>query len=148
VPALVDLTEVRCVVARNDVGVRKLEGLPQEVRMLHGRRTEEVEIEEHGVRYPVRLLDGQKTGFYLDQRLARRRVLELARDRSVLDLFGYQGGFALAALAGGAREAMVVDQSQQALDLAMRAAEANDLAGLVVQRGNAFDVRQAGNSTW
>lgn len=140
VPALVEITEARCVVARNDVAVRKLEGLPLEVQLLHGRRVEEVEIDENGLRYPVRLLDGQKTGMYLDQRRARARVRELAAGRSALDLFSYQGGFSLSALAGGATQVLAVDQSQPALDLAQRAAEANGLRGLQVRKGNAFDV--------
>lgn len=140
VATLVELTGATSVVARNDVQVRRLEGLVQEVRLLHGTRVDEVEIEEHGLVHPVRPFTGHKTGFYLDQSLARRRVQQLAADRDVLDLFCYQGAFALAALSGGARGALAVDQSAEAIELACRAAERNGLAGLAAQQGSAFDV--------
>ena len=140
VSTLVELTGATSVVARNDVQVRRLEGLPLEVRLLHGRRAEEVEIEEHGLVHAVRLFTGHKTGFYLDQRLTRRRVQRLAADRDVLDLFCYQGAFALAALSGGARGALAVDQSAEAVELARSAAERNGLPGLTADQGNAFDV--------
>ena len=141
VSELVQLTGAECVVARHDAQVRKHEGLPLEVRLLHGRRVERVTIEEHGVRHPVRLLEGHKTGFYLDQRPARARVMDLARGRRLLDLFCYQGGFSLAALCGGAAAALAVDQSEASLALAREAAALNGVAaGLDTRAGNAFDV--------
>jgi 23S rRNA (cytosine1962-C5)-methyltransferase len=150
VPFLARLLGAGAVVARNDLAVRRLEGLPREVRLLHGRRIEEVAIVEHGVRHVVRPFTGHKTGFYLDQQPARGLVKELAKGRDMLDLFGYQGAFALAALAGGARSALVVDQSEPALRLAGQAAAANGLAGLAVHAGNVFDfvreLREAGRT--
>lgn len=143
VPALLELTSATTVVARNDVAVRRLEGLPLEVRLLHGRRREEVEIEENGVVHAVRPFDGQKTGFYLDQRPARARIAQLAVGRSVLDLFAYQGACSLAALAGGARSALAIDQSSDALARAQRGAERNGLQGLTTREGNAFDAARA-----
>jgi 23S rRNA (cytosine1962-C5)-methyltransferase len=139
VPWLADQVGAESVLARNDVGVRKLENLPQEVRLLHGRRIEEVTIVEHGVRHAVLPFTGHKTGFYLDQRPARLLVRELAKGRRVLDLFGYQGGFALAALAGGAVSALAVDQSEEALQRAEAGAVANGLAGLTTRAANVFD---------
>ena len=140
VPVLVERTGAQMVLARHDLAVRRLEGLPEEVTLLHGRRIEEVEIEEHGVVHRVRPFTGQKTGFYLDQRPARRIAQQLAAGRRVLDLFAYQGGFGLAALAGGAVSALAVDQSAVALGLAEEAARRNGLEGLEVLRGNAFRV--------
>lgn len=139
VPFLADLAHADCVIARNDVAVRKLENLPLEVRLLHGRRITEVPIEEHGVRHTVLPFTGHKTGFYLDQRPARALVKELARGRTVLDLFAYQGGFSLAALAGGARSAIAVDQSEPALQLAAAGAAAQGLGGLTTIPANVFD---------
>jgi 23S rRNA (cytosine1962-C5)-methyltransferase len=139
VPALVDLLEPRAVVARHDVAARRFDDLPLEVRLLHGRRVEEVEIEEHGVVHRVALMTGHKTGFYLDQRPARALCRALADGRDVLDLFGYQGGFALAALSGGARSALCIDQSADALARATAAAQRNGLAGLETLAANAFD---------
>lgn len=139
VPHLVDRTGCETAIARNDVPVRRREGLPTDVRLLHGRRRDEVTIAEHGVRHVVRPFEGHKTGFYLDQRPARQLVRELANGRDVLDLFAYQGAFALAALAGGARSAVAVDQSDEALARARAGAEANGLSGLEVVAENAFD---------
>lgn len=143
VPFLVARLQADAVVARNDVPVRKHEGLPEEVRLLHGRRLDQVAFVEHGVRHTVRPFAGHKTGFYLDQRPARALVQQLAKGRTMLDLFCYQGGFALNALAGGARSALAIDQSQDALDLATAGAAANGLRGLTTQAGNVFDVLRA-----
>ena len=148
VPELARSLEPRMVLARNDVAARRLEGLPEEVRLLHGRRVDEVVIEEHGIAHPVRLFDGQKTGFYLDQRPARALVRKIARGRRVLDAFSYQGAFSLAALAGGAVSALALDQSQAALARAVAAAERNSLQGLEIRRCNGFsamrELRAAG----
>ncbi len=150
VPALLEITGASTVIARNDVRVRGLEGLPREVAVLHGEPVGAVEIVEHGVRHQVDVMAGHKTGFYLDQRAARRRVMDLARGREALDTFSYQGGFALAALRGGARSCLAVDQSEAALARAQAAATGNGLAGLTTLQANAFDalrsLREAGRS--
>jgi 23S rRNA (cytosine1962-C5)-methyltransferase len=139
VPWLRDRVGARSVLARNDIPTRRREGLPDEVRLLEGSRVEEVKIRENGISHVVRLFAGQKTGFYLDQRPARRRVTELAKGRRVLDLCGYQGAFSLAALAGGAREAVVVDQSESALELARQAGEDNGLGPITTHCADVFD---------
>ena len=154
VPALVAATGATSVVARNDIPVRELEGLPQEVRLLHGRRPGVVTIHEgdpaRGVplQFAVDVWQGHKTGFYLDQRPARTRVRELASRQvaagsgrpRMLDVFAYQGGFALSALAGGAGEALAVDQDGGALERAAQAAGAQGLTGFQTHVGNAFDI--------
>ena len=139
VPLLVDRLGAEAVVARNDVAVRKLEGLPHEVRLLHGKRIEQVVIVEDGLRHLVEPFTGHKTGFYLDQRPARALVRELAKGKRVLDLFSYQGGFSLSALKGGAQSALAIDQSERALQLAQQGAEQNGLTGLQTERANVFD---------
>lgn len=150
VPYLVERLAPRMVLARNDIAARRFEGLPEEVRMLHGDRVDEVEIEEDGLVHLVQPWNGHKTGFYLDQRTARARVRSLAAGADVLDVFSYQAGFALAALAGGAKSALAIDQSETALALATRGAERNRLAGLVTERANAFaalrDLRRDGRT--
>ena len=143
VPFLAPWLRAESVLARNDVAVRKLEGLPLEVQLLHGRRITETTIVEHGVQHTVRPFTGHKTGCYLDQRPARALVKELGKGRVVLDLFAYQGAFALCALAGGARSALAVDQSQDALQLATAAAQHNGLAGLATQQANVFEFLRA-----
>jgi len=106
---------------RSDVEVRSREGLDAVTGWLHGAAgDDEAVIEENGVKMAVDIFGGHKTGFYLDQRDNRRRVAELARDRSVLNCFCYTGGFSLQALAGGAREVLSIDSSAAALALARR----------------------------
>ncbi|MFY9342791.1 MAG: class I SAM-dependent rRNA methyltransferase [Planctomycetota bacterium] len=139
VPFLAETLHAESVVARNDVPARKHEGLPEEVRLLHGRRMETVAFVEHGVRHEVRPFTGHKTGFYLDQKPARGLVQQLGRGRKVLDLFCYEGGFALNALKGGAGSVVAVDQSEPALAAARAAATANGLTGLSTHAGNVFD---------
>ena len=150
VPFLVERLAPRMILARNDVSARRFEGLREEVLMLHGDRVEEVEIEEGGIVHVVQPWGGHKTGFYLDQRPARARVRALAQDANVLDVFAYQGGFALSALAGGAKSALAIDQSESALALAVRGAERNRLLGLETSRANAFaalrDLRSDGKT--
>jgi 23S rRNA (cytosine1962-C5)-methyltransferase len=106
---------------RSDVEVRKLEGLEPVTGWLHGTAPDdEIVIEENGVKMTVDIVGGHKTGFYLDQRDNRRRVVELARERRVLNCFCYTAGFSLQALAGGAREVVSVDSSGPALATAQR----------------------------
>ena len=140
VPFLVERLAADSVVARNDTAARKHEGLPEEVRLLHGQRREVVTFVEHGVRHSVRPFAGHKTGFYLDQRPARALVRELAKGRRMLDLFCYQGAFALNALAGGAVSALAVDQSAEALQLASAGAADNGFTGLQTAEANVFDL--------
>jgi 23S rRNA (cytosine1962-C5)-methyltransferase len=139
VPFLAGRLGAESVVARNDVAVRKHEGLAEEVRLLHGRRLEQVRIVEHGVWHVVRPFVGHKTGFYLDQAPARARVQQLAKGKRVLDLFCYQGGVARNALAGGAPEVTAVDQSAAAIEVLHEAAAADGQQGLVTHVGNVFD---------
>jgi 23S rRNA (cytosine1962-C5)-methyltransferase len=104
-----------------------------------------VPFTERGLRFFADVSGGQKTGFFLDQRENRRRLSEIARDRTVLNLFSYSGAFSVAALAGGARRAVDVDASEAALDLAREHRRANGFAADDADfvRANVFeDVRR------
>jgi 23S rRNA (cytosine1962-C5)-methyltransferase len=111
-----------CVgLARPDVAALRREGAHAEPCTLWGEPpSEPVVVEEGERRYLADVAHGQKTGFYLDQRDARELVKKLAAGERVLDLFSYTGGFAVAALHGGAREVVLVDSSRDALALAER----------------------------
>jgi 23S rRNA (cytosine1962-C5)-methyltransferase len=124
---LQDLTGVRAIYERSDADVRELEGLPQRSGLLRGDLPATTDITEHGLRYRVNVAEGQKTGFYLDQRANRQRIGALARDAEVLNCFCYTGGFSLAALRGGARSVVSVDSSGDALDAARVNLSLNDL---------------------
>ncbi|HEX4797710.1 MAG TPA: class I SAM-dependent rRNA methyltransferase [Burkholderiales bacterium] len=129
------LVEILCetsgcatVYERSDAETRELEGLAPRAGLLHGPRLDGlIQIVEHGIKYEVDVVSGQKTGFYLDQRDNRRRVGLLAAGREVLNGFCYTGGFSLSALSGGARSVLSVDSSAPALELARRNLALNGL---------------------
>jgi 23S rRNA (cytosine1962-C5)-methyltransferase len=120
--------------------VRSLEGLPQSTGVLFGEEPPaDLEIIEHGARFRVDLKTGQKTGFFLDQRLNRARVRELAKGR-VLNTFCYTGGFSIAAALGAAEEVVSVDISPEAIALATENAKLNGVEGKSTWiAANAFD---------
>jgi 23S rRNA (cytosine1962-C5)-methyltransferase len=118
VAALVAATGIGCVYERSDVDVRKLEGLDPRSGGAHGELRAPVTFVEDGLVYRVDVAEGQKTGFYLDQRTNRALVRHLAVGKDVLNTFAYTGGFTLAALAGGAKSVISIDSSADALDLA------------------------------
>ena len=137
--ALDRLLAPRVVVLRNDSPVRELEGLDQEVRIAKGALDGAAELVENGLTFLIDPLDGQKTGWYYDQRDNRAFVARLARDQEVLDLYSYSAGFGLLAAAAGARGVLAIDRSQSGLDLAQASAVHNDLAArLEVVREDAF----------
>lgn len=132
-------TDAAGVILRGEKGVPAQEGLKVEEGWIRGEPpTGPIEIIDGGVRYAVDLATGQKTGFYLDQRVNRQVVASLAAGRRVLDLFCYTGGFALNALIhGGATSAVGIDASRTAIDLARRNAATN---GVTAARFEAADV--------
>jgi len=121
--------------------VRELEGLPAVSGPLRGpREPARLVVTEHGLTFEVDLALGHKTGFYLDQRDNRRLVRGLARGRDVLDAFCYTGGFALNALAGGARSVLALEISAEALERAHANAELNALPGADWIAGDVFQM--------
>lgn len=137
--ALAALPGVERVWERSDADVRTLEGLPAVVGPLRGsREPTQISISENGLMFQVSLEHGHKTGFYLDQRDNRLRLRPLAKGRDVLDCFCYCGGFALNALAGGARSITAIDSSRSALDSARMNAERNRLPGANWIEGDVF----------
>ncbi len=127
------------ILYRNDLEARKLEGLDQQTSEVWGTVPEEITVHEAGLRFAAPLAHGQKTGWFYDQREHRTRVARLCVGRRLLDVFSYVGGFALTALAQGAREAVAVDESQAALSLAIENAEANRLQAPRTIVADAFD---------
>jgi 23S rRNA (cytosine1962-C5)-methyltransferase len=126
--ALAELTGCEAIYERSDADVRMLEGLSPRCGFARGNRdASRCPILEHGLSFRVDVGQGQKTGFFLDQRANRQRVRALAKGRSVLDCFCYTGGFAVAALAGGAKQVLAVDSSAPALDVARENLAANPL---------------------
>jgi 23S rRNA (cytosine1962-C5)-methyltransferase len=124
---------------RTERGVGQLEGLELHDGPLRGGSpTGPIEIEEHGLRFAVNIAEGQKTGFYLDQRDNRLEAARLARGRRVLDAFCYSGGFALHAVRAGAAEVVAVDSSEPALALARENARRNGIEQVNFHRADVF----------
>lgn len=119
------------IVARNDSPARTLEGLPRENKILKGALAGPVEVIENGVRYLADLMGGQKTGWFFDQRDNHAYMAGLSKDRTVLDLYTYAGGFALVCAANGAKQVTAVDRSEGSLALAAKAASLNGVADRV-----------------
>jgi len=116
---LITLSGIKNIYERSDVEVRKLEGLSIRKGKLSGKEPErEIEINENSKRFLVDVVNGQKTGFYLDQRENRRIVEEYAADREVLNCFSYSGAFTIYALEGGAEHVTSIESSQEAINLA------------------------------
>jgi 23S rRNA (cytosine1962-C5)-methyltransferase len=125
VSALNELLTPRAILERSVGAVRRQEGLADSVAVLAGEPIAETVVRENGIRIQVDFEHGQKTGYFLDQRDNRARVREIASGARVLDAYCYSGGFALAALAGGASRVVAIDTSQRALDSARRNLQLN-----------------------
>ncbi len=126
------------VIERNDSPIRKAEGLEARVGVLAGSWQGPVEISVDGLVQEIDLMEGQKTGIYLDQLDNYAAVGALSAGRHVLDCFCNQGGFALHAARGGAASVLALDISATAVEAARANAERNGL-GLEVQEANVFD---------
>src|SRR4030042_5316348 len=117
VKILVDEFHPKSIYERSDVATRKEEGLNESKGLLFGEDIREgVEIEEGDCRFSVKVQEGQKTGFYLDQRENRSRLREVSQGRSILDICCYTGAFSIHAGRGGAKEVTLIDSSGGAWD--------------------------------
>ena len=128
----------RAIVERNEGRVRDLEGLPRATGVVYGSDPGEFVIEESGVQMKINLVEGQKTGSFLDQRENRIAARGYSRGRA-LDCFTYQGAFALH-LAREAERVIGVDASAPAIDQARRNAELNGATNIEFVEANAFDL--------
>ena len=141
-----DGQDIRGIYERNDVAIRELEGMaqgkgwyPLPGETLPAQTT--VDIVENGIRYTVDFENGQKTGFFLDQKYNRLAVSRLAKGRTVLDCFTHTGSFALNAARGGAAHVTAVDVSEFAVQCAAENARRNGLDGVMdCMAANVFDL--------
>lgn len=126
---------------RNDVSVRKLEGLPYITGFIGEPFDTSVAIRENGIRFVVDLEGGQKTGYFLDQRENRMALQGLVKNARVLDCFCHTGTFSMYAAKYGAREVLGLDIAAPALEVARANAELNGFNNICsFQEGNSFDV--------
>lgn len=141
VDALVEEIHPRGIWERNDVPVRRLEGLELSTGLLYGEVPDRVKMTENGVHFWVDVKEGQKTGFFLDQKENRAAIAPFVRGKKVLDCFTHTGSFALHAGKYGAREVIGVDISEYACEYAAENARLNGLENTVhFITANAFDL--------
>lgn len=142
--ALQQVIRPKGILFRNDAGSREQEGLPLTDHESIGELPELVTLEENNTRFRVSLREGQKTGWFYDHRENRRYLQALVKNRRVLDVFSYVGGWGVQALQAGAAEAVCIDSSAAALDLAHLNAELNGCAEkLSCYEGKAMDAMKA-----
>ena len=137
--ALMEEVAPEGIYERGDVPVRALEGLPQVTGVLRGQVPDRVQMEENGVKFWVDVKNGQKTGFFLDQKENRAAIAPFVRGARVLDCFTHTGSFALHAAHYGAREVTGVDISEFACQCARENAELNGFDQVNFVAANAFD---------
>ena len=141
-----DGMNIRGIYERNDVSIRKLEGMTENkgfynIEGLPVPESTSVVINENGIKYNVDFENGQKTGFFLDQKYNRLAAAKIAKGRRVLDCFTHTGSFALNAAAGGAEHVCAVDISEDAVKMAESNAKLNGLENrMSFKAANVFDL--------
>jgi 23S rRNA (cytosine1962-C5)-methyltransferase len=142
--AVVAVTGVVTIIKNGTGRSRGLEGLTEETAVLRGSVDAPIPVPMNGATYMADVMGGQKTGLFFDQRPNHAFAARLAAGARVLDMFSHVGGFALAALAGGAASALAVDASSAALALAGQGAAASGFADrFATRQGDAFDVLES-----
>lgn len=140
-----DGRQIDGIYERNDVGIRELEGLQQNkgffpLEGVPAPASTQTVITENGIEYSVDFENGQKTGFFLDQKYNRRAVAQISRGKRVLDCFTHTGSFALNAAMGGAAHVHAVDISEDAIEMAKSNARRNHLEErMTFEAANVFD---------
>lgn len=127
IAALQNVIKPAAILLRNDSSVRSLEGLEEYVATAYGDPPDLVELEENNNKFLAPIKTGQKTGWFYDHRDNRQRMQKYVKDKRVLDVFSYVGGWGITAAKAGAKEVICVDSSVHALALVQKNAELNSL---------------------
>ena len=135
---LVQVIQPQGIYERDDVPVRRLEGMEQVTGLLYGQVPDRVDMVENGIHFLVDVKNGQKTGFFLDQKENRAAIAPLVQGGDVLDCFCHNGSFSLHAAKYGARSVLGVDISEEALEVARENARINGL-NVDFEAHNCFD---------
>jgi 23S rRNA (cytosine1962-C5)-methyltransferase len=129
IAALISTLNPKAIVLKNDSPARLQEGLSQETHLAYGELCGPVELVENGARFLIDPLEGQKTGWFYDQRDSRAFVARFAAGAKILDAYCYGGGFGITAAIAGAASVTLLDRSATALEAAGRSATLNDVSG-------------------
>jgi len=138
--ALEKIIKPRAIVLRNDNSSRKTEQLDSYVETVMGELPDSVIVEENNTKFEIDVLSGQKTGWFYDHRMNRARMQHYVKDKRVLDVFSYIGGWGVQALTAGASDVMCIDASQTAIDKIHHNASLNGKeTKLASVQGDAFE---------
>ncbi|MBQ3575480.1 MAG: class I SAM-dependent rRNA methyltransferase [Clostridia bacterium] len=137
---LMEIVQPKGIWERSDVPVRRLEGMEQTTGLLRGEVPDLVEMKENGIIFGVDVKNGQKTGFFLDQKENRAAIKPYCKDAKVLDCFCHNGSFSLHAASFGAKDVLGVDISEEALVVARENAARNGLTNVRFEAHNCFDL--------
>lgn len=140
VRAVQRLVHPRAVILKNDGKMRQVEGLESYVEQAFGPESDCLQVEENGVRFEIAWAGAQKTGWFYDHRVNRRRLQAYAPGKRVLDVFSYVGGWGVQAAAAGAAEVTCVDASAAAVEAVHHNARLNGLDQVQALAGDAFEV--------
>ncbi len=136
---LMEIVKPMGIWERSDVPVRRLEGMQQTTGLLRGEVPDLVDMVENGIHFQVDVKNGQKTGFFLDQKENRAALAPICKDAKVLDCFCHNGSFSLHAAKFGAKSVLGVDISEEALEVARENARMNNLTNVTFEAHNCFD---------
>ncbi len=140
IAALEKVIKPTAIVLRNNSPSRKAEGLDSYVEVATGTLPDSILIEENNTRFEIDVMGGQKTGWFYDHRMNRARMQHYVKDKRVLDVFSYIGGWGIEALTAGASDVMCIDASSSAIDRIHHNAELNKVADKVATaEGDAFE---------
>lgn len=140
VEILKDIFKPKTIVERSDAETRKKEGLQPRKGFLYGDEKSKVVIALDGLKFEIDLLEGHKTGFYLDQQENRKITEPYVKDKRVLDCFAYTGAFAMYAAKYGAKEIVALEDSGKALEMLHQNIRLNGLENIIrAEKGDAFD---------
>lgn len=128
------------ILVKNDGKMREVEGLSNYVTWKKGTPCDNTALEENGVKFVAPIITGQKTGWFYDHRMTRARLKDYVAGKRVLDVFSYIGGWGIQAGAFGAREVVLNDVSDLALQYVTENAKLNNLQNITTIKGDAFDV--------
>ena len=137
---LAEIVHPKGIWERSDVPVRRLEGLEQTTGLLYGEVPDSIDMVENGLRFVVDVKNGQKTGFFLDQKENRAAIAPLCPGARVLDCFCHNGSFSLHAAKYGAKSVLGVDISEEALVVARENAARNGFTNVTFEAHNCFDL--------
>lgn len=140
VDILVGIFNPKGIFERSDVAVRAKEGLEEQKGVLFGEIPDKVIIEENGLKMYVDIINGQKTGYFLDQKENRDNVKNYVKDKTVLDCFCNVGGFSLCSAKYGAKNVTAVDISKSALDTVNENAKLNNFDNIETKEGDVFEI--------